>query len=295
MMSWFDWDDDWYDNRYDPLVPTPDAVVLEGPLRAKSRRGPIGETWWGKQWVQAMQMLGGGRLDRGKSYARSGRVRRLTIQQGLAFGPVQGSYPSPYQASIELRILSNKEWETVIDALASRAIFASRLLAGEMPKNIEEAFESVNVTLFPQNWEDITFECSCPDWSDPCKHAAALYYLLAEEIDRDPFVLFHLRGATREQVLAALRRRRGSVRAEIESGDVTEAKHVAPLDADLDAFWTGQAVSIPLPEHPPQPVMLARLGPPPSGIEESLRRVYQRTAERAEGWLADQGIQDDEK
>jgi len=285
-MPWYGWDDDWYENRYDPLDSTPDAIVIEGPLHAKSKRGDIGETWWGMQWVQAMQMLGGGRLDRGKSYARNGRVLKLTIQQGLAFGPVQGSYRTPYQASIELRILADKEWETVIDALSSRAIFAAKLLAGEMPENIEEAFEGVNLTLFPQNWQDISFECSCPDWEEPCKHAAAIYYLLAEEIDRDPFVLFHLRGATREQILAALRRRRGVLEKDEESAP----KEAFPaLDADLQAFWVGQPVSIPRPAPASQPAMLARLGYPPDSSEKDLRQIYAIVREQAERWLAGNG------
>jgi uncharacterized Zn finger protein len=288
-MSWY-WDDDYnefYDDKYEELEAASDAIIFEGPLRARSRRGNIGETWWGEQWVAAMLRLGDARLDRGKSYARTGRVRDLTIQHGLAFAKVQGSRRKPYQSSFELQTFKPEEWEKALDALAGQAIYAAKLLAGEMPEDIEGVFNQVNLSLFPRSRRDIGFGCSCPDWGDPCKHCAAIYYLVAEQLDVDPFILFHMRGYTREQVLEGLRKRRGGAAAPVADAGQAEEPGVTPLDASLDAFWQAadSLPALPIPFMPSQPPMIARLGAPPDRIEHELRGMYQYISEKALVWL----------
>ncbi len=121
---------------------------------------------------------------------------------------VQGSMPKPYNVKIKLMPLSDAEWDKVTDAMASQAIFAAKLLAGEMPTNIEEAFSAAQLSLFPTKLDDLQTDCSCPDWANPCKHIAAVYYLLAERFDEDPFLIFKLRGRTKEQIIETLRARR---------------------------------------------------------------------------------------
>src|SRR5204862_3418808 len=95
-------------------------------------------------------------------------------------------------------------WKRVVKALGGQAVFAAKLLAGEMPQDIEKVFADVDLSLFPEKAKDLTTDCSCPDWSNPCKHVAAVYYLLGEEFDRDPFLLFRLRGLSREELFARL-------------------------------------------------------------------------------------------
>jgi len=123
---------------------------------------------------------------------------------------VQGTRKDPYKVSIEIRWIDDKSWSQVIEAMASQAIFAAKLLAGEMPQNIEEAFSSAGVALFPERAADLKTECSCPDYANPCKHISAVYYLLGERFDADPFLLFQLRGKSRDEVIADLRARRGA-------------------------------------------------------------------------------------
>jgi uncharacterized Zn finger protein len=290
-MPWYDWEDEFYDSNYEDEEITPDALVLEGPLHARSKRGSIGSTWWGQQWVAAMQKLGGSRLDRGKSYARNGKVLNLTIQYGLAFGKVQGSWSQPYQASIWLRVLDDSQWEKAIDSLAEQAIYAAKLLAGEMPDDIEGVFQGLGFSLFPRSWKDIEFECSCPDYGDPCKHAAAIYYLVAEQLDTDPFTLFHLRGRTRDQVLESLRRRRGG--QSVAEADASETGPLAPpLDADLANFWTGGSTQLirSAPMIPSQPPLLMQLGSPPDSTDAELRTIYERVSREAIVWLGEEDI-----
>ena len=228
----------------------------EGGIKAKSERGAIGETWWSKRWVQALEALGmGTRLTRGRSYARQGQVLSIEIESGLVKAKVQGSMQKPYDIKIQLHPLSKRDWQEVITAMASQALFAAKLLAGEMPKNIEEAFDSVNVSLFPELEEDLQTKCSCPDWANPCKHIAAVYYILAERFDEDPFLLFKLRGRDKDAIIAALREKRVSTldtknkeaKATSHNGEkreeVQQEEATVRLEDMLSTFWlAGEAL-----------------------------------------------------
>jgi uncharacterized Zn finger protein len=173
----------------------------------------FGTTWWGQRWIQALERFGfeySARLGRGRSYARQGRVHDLTVKGGVVTARVTGSRPTPYRVTIRLTPLTDRVWEAAVRAMASRAVFAARLLAGEMPQEIDEAFRPSRASLFPERAKDLATDCSCPDWANPCKHVAAVHYVLGEAFDRDPFLLFELRGRRKEMVLAALRRLRAA-------------------------------------------------------------------------------------
>jgi uncharacterized Zn finger protein len=215
---------------------------VKNGLKAKSKRGCIGETWWSKRWVRTLESFDlGARLTRGKSYARKGQVISIDVDPGIVRAKVQGTRSEPYDVKIKLKPLSEVEWEKVTAAMASKAVFAACLLSGEMPQNIEEAFSDSGISLFPKKGEDLTTDCSCPDWSNPCKHIAAVYYLLAEQFDRDPFLIFKLRGKTKEQIVQALRslRSTGALQesAEIPSPVSIAMDRIKPLEECLDCFW----------------------------------------------------------
>lgn len=214
-------------------------------IKARTGRGQkFGQTWWAGKWVAALERLvDPARLTRGRSYARSGQVLNLDIQPGRVDSRVQGSRPTPYKVRVEIALLTDKEWEKVIKAMASQAIFAAKLLAGEMPQNIEEAFAVAKVSLFPDKRGDLQTECSCPDWANPCKHVAAVYYLLGEQFDDDPFLIFQLRGRSKEQIISALRARRtvGESAGPAERPKPHQARpeeDFAPLAKSLENFWS---------------------------------------------------------
>ena len=180
-------------------------------IKAKSQRGSFGSTWWATRWIQALErLMDAGRLSRGRSYARGGQVLNLDIGAGRVAARVQGSRATPYKIAVELAPLTDDQWARAIDAMAEQAIFAAKLLNGEMPPDIEEAFKQANVALFPVSGSDLRTSCSCPDYANPCKHSAAVYLLLGERFDADPFLLFHLRGRSKEQIMAAMRARRAA-------------------------------------------------------------------------------------
>jgi uncharacterized Zn finger protein len=211
--------------------------AAKGGIRAQSKRGALGgESWWAKRWIDVLESFNiGARLGRGRSYARSGQVLSVEIAKGSITAQVQGSRPAPYRVAIGVKSLAAKQWSGVAKAVRGQAVFASKLLAGEMPHEIEEAFRSAGVSLFPERHSDLQTECSCPDWSNPCKHIAAVYYLLGEEFDRDPFLIFKLRGMERGEFVALL----GESPAR---GEVAAARTTAPepLPASPAAFWAGR-------------------------------------------------------
>ncbi len=192
----------WDDYRY---FPPSKARAAKGGIKAQSQRGAFGQSWWAKRWIATLEGFDiGARLGRGRSYARKGQVLDIEIEKGAVRAKVQGSSSKPYAVSIKVKQLSAQDWEKLAEELGRQAIFTAKLLAGEMPDEIENAFAAAGLTLFPQSLNDLTTGCSCPDWSNPCKHVAAVYYLLGEEFDRDPFLLFKLRGLERAELLEKL-------------------------------------------------------------------------------------------
>lgn len=266
----------WYYN-YKPTIATDEGI------KAKSKRGDFVKNWWATRWIAAMEkVMDRGRLGRGRRYARRGQVLYLEAGQGQVKAEVQGSRRTPYKVTISLTPLSEKDWAKVIKALAERPYFVAQLLAGEMPQEIEEAFQAVKLDLFPTKRE-LRQACNCPDWAEVCKHLAAVHYILAERFDEDPFLLFRLRGKAQEEILASL----GGGAGEAETVDLPEYSPAPPLSESVNDFWQmgkaleSFAVHIAAPEEPYP--LLERLGEPDFLPEASRRlaKAYDRVSETA--------------
>jgi uncharacterized Zn finger protein len=264
------WRDYW--DYYEPARP----IKVEGGIKTKSERGEIGSTWWSKRWIGVLESFSlGTRLTRGRSYARQGQVISIDIEPGIVKARVQGSRPKPYDINIRLKPLSDQDWDKVTEAMASQAIFAAKLLAGEMPANIEEAFSAVKLSLFPTAAKELDTDCSCPDWANPCKHIAAVYYLLAERFDEDPFLIFKLRGRTKDEIIATLREKRTETppaesTSPPDNATSTEIDTGISLPENLDTFWqAGEALDT-FAVNPTAPkidqAILKRLGEAPFAI-----------------------------
>jgi len=208
---------------------------VKGGIKAQTRQGAFAKSWWAKRWIAVLESFNiGARLGRGKRYAREGQVIAIEIGKGLITAVVQGSRAEPYRVKIGVRTLSGRDWKRLAEALGKQAIFTARLLAGEMPENIEEAFQSVGLSLFPHRRADLKTDCSCPDWSNPCKHIAAVYYLVGEEFDREPFLMFKLRGMEREQLVALVSGQRSR-----KGGSAARAATRAPRVESVEASASG--------------------------------------------------------
>ena len=265
--------------------------AAEGGIRAQSTRGAFGKSWWAKRWLSWLEGLGlGARLARGRTYARRGQVLEVVIEPGVVRARVQGSRATPYRVTIHVPPLDPPEWRRVGAAIAARAAFSAKLLGGQMPDDIEEAFTASGIPLFPLPKADLRTDCSCPDWSNPCKHVAAVYYLIGEEIDRDPFLLFRLRGMPRDGLVALL------ADSGAAAGEAEPEVGAEPLPTDPAAFWRGTAPAPASP--PPTPVpggaiglaLVRRMGNLPfwravQPMTEALEPAYVIAARRAPQWL----------
>jgi uncharacterized Zn finger protein len=210
-----------------------------GGIKARSKRGAIGEQWWSRRFIDLLESFElAGRLARGRNYARAGQVLELSVTSGYVQAQVQGSRPVPYKVRLEVLPLTTSQWQRVEEALAGQALFRARLLAGEMPPEIEEVFADCGTPLFPRSQRDLTMSCSCPDWSVPCKHLAAVCYVLAEAFDDDPFQVLAWRGKGRDDLLAALRRLTSTeVMAPAAARPVLDVPD-QPLAASMAGFWS---------------------------------------------------------
>jgi uncharacterized Zn finger protein len=169
-------------------------------------------------------------------------VTGIDITEGTVKARVQGSSKSPYKVSIEVKTLPAPDWNKLAQALSREALFAAKLLAGEMPQEIEQVFIQEGQSLFPAKLGDLKTSCSCPDWSNPCKHIAAVYYLIGEEFDRDPFLIFKLRGMNREGLIEMLGTESATTGSVMPDNDTEDELHEA-ISADADSFWRGGDLS----------------------------------------------------
>jgi len=156
--------------------------------------------------------------------------------------------------------------------------------------------------------------CSCPDWEVPCKHLAAVCYVLAEEFDRDPFAMLAWRGRGREELLTALRAIQGgpggrAAAREAPAGAASSAAGTAgragldvparPLAESLDAFWSpglspARLRALPVPAgSAAAPDLLLRMFPPPpvqvrgKDLAEVLAVAYQQLADPNKGLIGE--------
>jgi uncharacterized Zn finger protein len=239
-------------DRYFRYPESSKPIPVEGGVRARSKRGAIGEQWWSRRFIAVLESWGmSGRLQRGRNYARKGQVIDFQLTQGKVTARVQGSRPNPYTVRIGVLPLTTAQWRVVQQRLASQALYRAKLLAGQMPEQIEEVFAQCGTPLFPRSSADLDMYCSCPDWEVPCKHLAAVCYVLAEAFDDDPFQMLAWRGKGRDELLAALRE--GMPRAAARAGTrppAGGADHAAdasaalagvpaaPLAKSLTDFWS---------------------------------------------------------
>lgn len=272
---------------------TPDPSVPGGPnggesapgegLRARSRRGPIGRTWWSARWTAVLERIGlGDRLHRGRSLARSGSVYSLEIAPGEVTAEVKGTRQEPHHVRIAMETIAPAAWTRLQAILSQRALFAARLLAGEMPPQIEEAFAEAGPCLFPTSADELEVECDCADPARPCPHAAAVFYLMAERFDEDPFRIFAFRGLEREQFIEGLKAPASHREEEPLPLDPPSAARTEEPEA-MDRFWDLAADLSPLDPRITPPAIaeavLRRLGPPPgsaagSASDEALHTAY---------------------
>jgi uncharacterized Zn finger protein len=264
-------------------------------------------TWWGQRFITALEkLMDSGRLSRGRSYARNGKVLNFEIKGGLITAQVRGSvnpyfgvYKEPlYVTTLDFKSISPANWSAAIAYVASKASLISRLMLNEIPDNIDDAFAKLDLHLLPSRKNDFKTQCSCPDWSNPCKHIAGVYYLLAAQLDQDPFLLFELRGLSRESLQKELAK---SPLGQALSAELTLETAAPEPDvsyftkptlqqsftvASLKDFWQGtkrlpQTIEVPMPGSVPAILVKKQGDFPPfwdkdSSFVETMEELYGR-------------------
>lgn len=272
------------------------------------------KTWWGREFLRSLEkLMDPGRLSRGRSYRLPHRRKKFAIRKGTATATMVGNvnpyfevYETPYyRVKIEFERIPATRWTAIVKRLGTNPDWVTHLILGEVPPTIEEALKDSPVKLLPQSRKDIKSSCSCPDWANPCKHVAGLYYHVASLLDRDPLLLFEFRGIDRSTLMKglsksefgrALSARAGNIRPKLGSSldeprysPVEEHEPDMPTD-DLRAFWRGT----PLPREEGQetddaliPALLLRregdfpeFWPRENSFLDAMEGIYGRVAKR---------------
>jgi uncharacterized Zn finger protein len=204
--------------------------------------------WWAQQWIDLLETSPfKKRLERARNYARQGNVLSIDFQEGKVLAKVQGTDPKPYELTISLDIFSDEDWAYVIEVMSQKAIISAQLLAGQMPDKIQDVFSASGLSLFPFRLSEVHSRCSCPDPKVPCKHIGAVYYLLGDRFSEDPFVLFQLRGRTKDQILETLHDiRHKNLSSEVNLTELDNSVEQLPLETQNPSlvkssqFWEYQ-------------------------------------------------------
>ena len=272
----------WDSTRSARRDPSESASTRPGQRAPLKHREPLGNQWWSQRFTAVLEGYElGPRLERGRRYARGGRVK--------------GSRATPYRVSVRSEAASKAQWRSLELLFASRLGWAAQLLAGEVPANLEAAFAEAGAALFPRRWADLQVRCGCPDDAEPCKHIAAVLYVFAQQLDGDPWLLLAWHGRDRQTLLQALQQGPAGVAASGGKAGGDEA-----LNSELESlppWWPAGLRSRPDPRlQPPDPLppdpperALQRLGPlelpgAPPDWQERLAEMYrQLVAEESRG------------
>lgn len=263
---------------------------VENGLKARTSRGAIGQSWWSRRFLDVLESFAmGNRLTRGRTYARKGQVVSLDVAPGEVRATVQGSRAKPYRVTIGLAAFPEIVWARAEIALSEQALPSAKLLAGEVPPELEDLFADAGAPLFPLGVNELDQRCSCPDREVPCKHLAATFFLLAEAFDDDPFLILRWRGREREALLGRLRELRADTSAEepeaapAAAGSSLALAGLTQPNHQPERFWLPPA---PLPARPPtldvdSEVLLRQLPTPGTRLGgdtlvAKLRTAYQR-------------------
>lgn len=220
----------------------------------------ITRTWWGTKFMDALSgFMEEGRLKRGRSYSGERRVLSFEIKNSEIKARVRGNknpyfgvYTEPkYRVSLNFTEIPAKKWPKIIDNISNNVGLMSKLILNEMPDDIEVVFSKFNEQLLPSESKDLDSSCSCPDWENPCKHVAGIYFKIAFLLDYDPFLMFQLRGISKDKLQDSLKKTQlGKTLLSSFAGDKVKIEtnnsfYTIPekvnLDPNMDLinFWNG--------------------------------------------------------
>ena len=260
------------DHDADPLP------AVEGGLHLHVARGRLGQSWWAQRFLSLLDNgLARPILEGGRRYARKGQLLSLDITPGRLATHIQSARSEPHRTQLVTSFIPADRWPALEAALLARSEYFAGLLAGQLPPPCEPLFHDQDLVLLPRQLAEFTPSCSCGEGQPWCVHAAALLFLYIDRLDEDPFLLFQLRGRSRDELLGALRHSWGAPAEAVATttdDDLTVQQfplhRFYDLGCDLD--------SVALPPPPPEAArVIKRLGFPPF-FPQAERTVLQSLA-----------------
>jgi len=172
------------------------------PRQQAPHRGP--RSWWGKAWGRAVEEAAYAENDlrRGRRIARAGEVGGISVGPGSLLAAVRAG-DDAWSVTVEVPELAAPERAALVEVVAAEAGRMPALLAGDLPHDLIEHADELGAELLPYGGE-LDCACTCPHVLDPCPHALAVLVQVGWLVDRDPLVLFAVRGLDREALLGAL-------------------------------------------------------------------------------------------
>jgi len=255
---------------------------VRGGIRAQNPHSAHLRAWWSRRWTEVLEEFRlGARLGRGRNYAVSGQVSSLEITPGQVVASVQGSEKEPYQSRIRFRTVEGSAKERLVRSFRQHPMMIARLLVSDLPHEVEPLFREAGCPLFPQRANDLASSCSCPDYANPCKHLAAVYYLLGEAITPNPLLLLELRGISRADLLGAA----AEPDVELEPPELAGPSGLSAFYGAPQKRFEDFGPAVKSVTHAP---LIYRLGPLPfwrgqERFADTLEHLYARAAARA--WM----------
>src|SRR5580658_448061 len=206
--------------------------------------------WWGAAWVEKMERLAEPkRFAEGEKYARTGFLPAIRFDGRTVAARVQVPHEPPYMVRISFDPFSREQWEGLLAEVRDRGALASSISSGDLPMEVQTAFAKANLRFMPERYVDLHLECACPDWLKPCRHMVAVWLKFARDFDRDPFLVFELRGLKRDELLALLHNRppatvltgkppEPEAAGDEEFPEIDVPLEIESLPADPEAFWS---------------------------------------------------------
>jgi len=273
-------------------------------------------TWWGQKFITAIESFSDSeRIKRGRSYSTDSRILSFEIKNGVVKATIRGNInpyfgilkEPKYKTEVKISQISAHDWTEIVQLMSCRASVVGRLLLNEVPEKLELIFKVVGHSLLPKNYKDFESSCSCPDYSNPCKHVVGVIYRLASELDQNPFLLFELRGLSKEDLQKQLAASSLGKILATELGDRSlelipttsyfpQPKTTAsPEVPTLKDFWQGQKrlpTTIPLlPSSSVSAIVIKKQGDNPpfwrkdSSFIETMEELYDRVRTKNSGLL----------
>ncbi len=208
--------------------------------------GRIAKTFWGKAWCDNIESYRdfAYRLERGRSYVRSGAVIDLKLGNGTVDALVIGSGSRPYTVNIGITPMAKDKWDALVKRAAGKISSLMALAQGELPEELLSDFCNHDTGLFPKPSE-IDFACSCPDGAYCCKHVAAVLYGIGRRLDDTPELFFTMRGIDPKNIVTedVVDTLTGDASSELSGADLGDVFGIALDDVEIP----------PMPEAKAQP------------------------------------------